>query len=164
MYKVVYSTEGLLYEQYESECDSRYNRRCIDNTIVGCSRCVGYCKYNGHSGFLTNELRKKHNCIEKQCIYYVEKPVKKSSLQLNIDLTSSVLSMAHKLMKNNEYTRVIRVESISLKTYNAYYVSITNECNFNEYTIQIKNELGVDVNFVNLQYDFDKCVKLLYNK
>lgn len=53
--------------------DSPHHRRCIDGKNTGCGNCVGYCKYNGHPGYLTKELRKKHDCIKKGCNYYVPK-------------------------------------------------------------------------------------------
>ena len=163
MYEMVYSTADSRYEQYEKQCRSKYDRRCIDNSITGCNRCVGYCQYAEHPGFLTEELRKQHNCIGKQCFHYVAKPKKKNAPQLIVvDLTSSILAVARKVMCQNEFARVLRVENIEFKKYNAYYVSITNECNFDRYSSQIKDELGVDVDFINLNYDFDKCVALLY--
>jgi len=163
MYDIIYSTADSRYEQYEKQCRSKYDRRCIDNSITGCNRCVGYCQYAEHPGFLTEELRKQHNCIGKQCFHYVAKPKKKNAPQLIVvDLTSSILAVARKVMCQNEFARVLRVENIEFKKYNAYYVSITNECNFDRYSSQIKDELGVDVDFINLNYDFDKCVALLY--
>ncbi len=61
------------YEAFEKRSGSLYNRRCIDGRITGCGNCVGYCKFEGHSGFLTKPLRKEHNCIFKACRYYVPK-------------------------------------------------------------------------------------------
>lgn len=49
----------------------KYNRRCIDGTVTGCGKCVGYCAFYEHTGFLTKELRKQHNCLKKGCRYYV---------------------------------------------------------------------------------------------
>ena len=161
MYETVYSTVESRYEQYEKQCRSKYDRRCIDNTVTGCNKCVGYCQYEEHPGFLTEKLRQEHNCIGKQCFHYVAKPKEKNTPQLIVDLTSSILSMVHQVMCQNEYARVIRVENAEFRKYNAYYVSITNECKFDRYSSQIKDELGVDVNFINLNYDFDKCVALL---
>jgi len=161
MYETVYSTAESLYERYEKQCHSKYNRRCIDNSVTGCNRCVGYCQYADHPGFLTEELRKRHNCIGKQCFHYVAKPRKKNTPQLIVDLTASILAMARQIMCQNEFARVLRVENTEFRKYSAYYVSITSECNFDEYSAQIKNELGVEVDFINLNYDFDKCVALL---
>lgn len=161
MYETVYSTADNRYEQYEKKCRSKYDRRCIDNSITGCNRCVGYCQYAEHPGFLTEELRKKHNCIGKRCFHYVAKPKKKNAPHLIVDLTTSILDVAQKAMCQNEFIRVLRVENTEFKKYNAYYVSITSECNFGGYATQIKQELGVEVDFINLNYDFDKCVALL---
>lgn len=161
MYETVYSTAESRYEQYEKQSHSKYNRRCIDNSVVGCSKCVGYCQYDVHPGFLTAELRKKHNCIGKQCFHYVAKQKKKHTPQLLIDLTSSVFAMVREVMGQNEFTRVIRVENAAYKKYNAFYVSITNDCDFDGYSTQLMSEHGIDVAFINLNYDFDKCVALL---
>lgn len=162
MYDTVYSTAESLYKQYEKQCHSKHERRCIDNSITGCNRCVGYCRYNEHPGFLTEKLRKQHNCIGKQCFHYVAKPKKENKPQLLVNRASSILSMVHQVMCQNEYARVIRVENTEFKRYNAYYVSITNECDFDRYSLQIKDKLDVNVDFINLNYDFDKCVALLF--
>ncbi len=51
----------------------KHIRHCIDGTKTGCGKCVGYCTYYEHTGFLTDSLRKKHNCLKKGCRYYVPK-------------------------------------------------------------------------------------------
>lgn len=72
------------YLHYEKKSGSKYNRRCIDGRITGCGNCVGYCQYAGHSGFLTKELRKEHNCIGKGCFYYLPK-IKQEKPKTDID-------------------------------------------------------------------------------
>ncbi len=52
---------------------SPHHRRCIDGRITGCGNCVGYCSFRDHPGYLTKDLRKKHDCIKKACNYYVPK-------------------------------------------------------------------------------------------
>ena len=56
-------------------------RKCIDGSVTGCGKCVGYCNYRGHPGYLTKELRRQHNCVKKSCRYYEskEKPVRSTS-------------------------------------------------------------------------------------
>ena len=159
MHETVYSTATSKYEFYERQSHSRYNRRCIDNSITGCNKCVGYCQYNEHPGFLTEKLREQHNCIEKQCFHYIAKPEKKKATQTLIDLSSPLF--ANKLMSCNECVRVIRVENAEFNRYTAFYVTITNECEFGKYTSQIEKEMGIEVVFVKLNYDFDTCVSLL---
>lgn len=65
--------------EYEKQHSGGYNRKTIDGKTVGCSRCVGYCRYDGHPGYLTAELRKKHNCCKKNCNYYISKPRRQRS-------------------------------------------------------------------------------------
>ena len=62
------------YAFYESKSPAVYSRRCIDGSVVGCSKCVGYCQCGEHPGFLTKEQRKQHDCIKKGCYHYLQKP------------------------------------------------------------------------------------------
>lgn len=71
------------------------------------------------------------------------------------------MTVVQKAMCQNEFVRVLRVKSTKFKKCTAYYVTISSECDFDGYAMQIKNELGVEVNFINLNYDFEKCVDLL---
>ena len=61
------------YEISERKTGMVYTRRCIYGKVTGCGNCVGFCRYYGHPGFLTKELRKQHNCLGKKCIYYIPK-------------------------------------------------------------------------------------------
>lgn len=67
---VVYSTGQRNYRSYENDQASPYNRRCINGQITGCGNCVGYCTFHEHPGYLTQKLRKEHDCIKKGCHYY----------------------------------------------------------------------------------------------
>lgn len=74
---LVYSSTGNEYHDYEVQTGDRFCLRCINGHRTSCGNCVGYCRYSGHEGFLTRELRKEHNCLGKQCDYYLPKPRKK---------------------------------------------------------------------------------------
>ena len=65
--------ESVTYYTFERQNSSPHQRRCIDGHITGCGKCVGYCRYHEHPGYLTKDLRKQHNCIKKSCYYYVPK-------------------------------------------------------------------------------------------
>ncbi len=159
----VYTTENNQYEHFEKLSPSSFTRRCIDNTITGSNKCVGYCQYSGHPGFLTDKQRKEHNCIGKQCYHYLPKPQKNKHLQKTIiDQSKTVLSTIRRLMLDNEGIRVLRVENHNINRYAAFYVTITNECELSSYETRVQRELGVEIDFVRLDYDFDKCVALLY--
>ena len=73
---VVFSCGGeqqTPYQQLEKQYGSGVNRRLINGVTTGCGKCVGFCKYQEHPGFLTKDLRREHNCIGKGCFYYVPK-------------------------------------------------------------------------------------------
>ena len=36
----------------------KQNRRCINGKITSCGRCVGYCSFQEHAGFLTREQQR----------------------------------------------------------------------------------------------------------
>ena len=67
---LVYSSTGNEYRNYEAQTGDRFRLRCINGHRTTCGNCVGYCRYSGH------ELRKEHNCLGKQCDYYLAKPRK----------------------------------------------------------------------------------------
>ena len=48
-------TDQYSYEYYDKRAD-KHARRCIDGSMTGKSKCVGYCTYTGHEGFLTEKL------------------------------------------------------------------------------------------------------------
>lgn len=67
----VYTDADFSYAAYNKPYrGNAHQRRCIDGKVTGCGNCVGYCTYSEHEGFLTRELRKKHDCIGKACFYY----------------------------------------------------------------------------------------------
>lgn len=71
MSSIVYSTGTETYDRFRSSAD--HVCRCINGTKTGENKCVGYCNYAGHPGYLTKKQRKEHNCIRKNCYYYEAK-------------------------------------------------------------------------------------------
>ena len=61
-----------MYERISSR-HSVHSRKSITGKYIGSSHCTGYCRFEGHSGFLTEKLEMQHHCHEKDCIYYVGK-------------------------------------------------------------------------------------------
>ena len=78
MDKIIYSTVENAYAEYEKRSPSAYTRKSITGKIVGSNKCVGYCMFYGHPGFLTKEQRAQHDCLNKECFYYVAKSKKRS--------------------------------------------------------------------------------------
>ncbi len=83
---IVFSCCGLTeIEQYlllEKREGVRHERRLINGKVTGCGNCVGYCRFEEHAGFLTREQRREHDCLGKQCRYYLGKPKKRERMTL----------------------------------------------------------------------------------
>ena len=161
MENIIYSSSVNVYAEYEKGSPSAYTRRSITGAVVGCSKCVGYCKYYGHPGFLTKEQRRQHDCLNKGCYYYIEKQKdRRPSSSAIMDRSPIILSQIQRMM-SEAAVNVIRVQGTGLQEYTAFYVTITNDYSFDECTVKLQRECGITVRFVKMDYDFDTCVNLL---
>ncbi len=163
MENIVYSTEKDLYTEIEKSLGSIHERRCIDNKITGSNKCLGYCMYKEHSGFLTKELMQKHDCIKKKCDYFVSKP-KHGSSKNKIDLSKSILNYLNNIELIPDGVRVLRVKSHTYGVYIAYYVTIANIEGFSVCEKSVYKEFGVEIIFEKLNYSFDNCVSIVYGR
>lgn len=148
-----------LYSYYDRKSRSRINRVCIDGRVTGCGKCVGYCQYIGHPGFLTKELRKQHNCINKNCYYYVSKPKREKT---RIESRSGVyLNEINCVLRPYEGMKVLGVdetnEGLLLR-----YVTITNCYPLDELSRLLTYKFGCSIIWKKLDYSFDVCAKLLF--
>lgn len=66
-------------------------RRSIDGVEVGSSRCVAFCRFDGHPCFLTEKQRREHDCLGKDCRYYLAKPDRQKEKVGDFDQSSAVL-------------------------------------------------------------------------
>ena len=82
MDRQLFFASATTYNTYESHKNTPHHRKCIDGKITGSGKCVGYCEFRDHPGYLTKELRRKHNCIKKGCNYYV--PKEKQDVPANV--------------------------------------------------------------------------------
>lgn len=159
MYEAVLTKENNLYAYYEGRSHSRINRICIDGRVTGCGKCVGYCQYSGHPGFLTRDLRKQHNCIGRGCYYYVSRPRKEKN---QIESQSGIyLNKVKHILQPYEGMKVLGVdetnEGLLLR-----YITITNSYSLEELTEMLEEKLGCDIIWERLNYNFDVCAKLLF--
>lgn len=151
------------YAYYNSRSKSKYNRRGIDGKIIGCSRCVGYCKYNMHPGFLTSEMRKVHRCIEKGCNYYLQKDrYTKHNKGVSEDCCALIENSARKQTAGLDGMRVMRVVRNSDSDYSVHYIAITNCYALESCAKKLSQLFGYSIRFKRLDYDFDTCVKLIF--
>lgn len=150
------------YAFYDSHSKSKYNRISIDGTVVGCSRCVGYCKYDMHPGFLTEKMRKVHHCIEKGCNYYLEKDkYEKKDRKVGNDYLLQIEKSAKEHTSELEGMRIMRVVKNNDAYISVHYVAITNQYFLDECSELLSRLYGCAIRFKRLDYDFDTCVKLI---
>ncbi len=69
-----------LYTSLEEQSGRKHERRCINGKITGSGQCVGYCLFQNHPGFLTEDLQKKHRCEIRDCRFFLPKPQKLRNL------------------------------------------------------------------------------------
>jgi hypothetical protein len=150
------------YQSYDSRHKSAHSRKCIDGTITGSSKCVGYCEYECHPGFLTEKLREKHRCLEKKCIYYI--PKQKNNVH-NIAKKDNdqehILALSASVTSNMEGMKVMRANRNKDGGWTIFYISIS-EYFFDAATRILEENTGSRVKFVNLEYRFDIAADLIF--
>jgi hypothetical protein len=155
-----------IYEEYEKAYGKKHNRKTISGKIVGSSKCVGFCKYSEHAGFLTQQNRKEHNCIGKRCNYYV--PKEKTNYTNNIiisapNYSNDILTLARALSKDDAIF-IAKVNRNSLFEYSIEFFSLTNENILDKYTKAIRDYFGVEIELKQKDYDYDVCIRLMLQK
>ena len=158
MYNTVFD-----YSYYDRKQNHTHNRRCIDGTVTGCGKCVGYCQFSEHSGFLTKQQRKEHNCIGKGCYYYLPKP-KTERTKSNIkSLTNEIIQKSSEVIADLEGIKIIRAEESTQGGWKLKYVTLTNDYSISDLERLISSVLGQKTVMQRLNYDFDIAAQLIYS-
>ncbi len=150
----------MSYERLEAKFGEGHNRRCIDGKITGCGKCVGYCQYKVHPGFLTEKHRREHHCVEHGCRYYVAKP-DRPKVRKEIASASRLMALTSKFCGKLEGLRVMRV----LEEKNEWvlnYVTLTNEYKLEDIAMLITQQWGEKVRFRRLDLDYETCAELIF--
>lgn len=133
-----------------------YNLRCIDGAIHGSSKCVGYCSYQGHSGFLTSDHVREHQCIEKGCYYHYTKPNVDKPRRAKEDDTL-VLKAATVATAEMEGLKVIRARQATKGLWTVYYVAIAQYILLPIEAV-LSQMMGCRVQMQQIHCDFDVAV------
>lgn len=158
MYSAVYD-----YSYYDGKQNHTHNRRCIDGTITSCGKCVGYCQFSEHRGFLTKEQRKEHNCIVKGCYYYLPKPKAGKTRSTIKNYTTEIIQKSSEVIANLEGIKIIRAEKSSQGGWKLKYVTLTNDYSISDLEKLISSVLGQRTVMQRLNYDFETTVQLIYS-
>lgn len=152
------------YAKYESRYSSVHRRMCINGKITGSCNCVGYCKYLEHPGFLTEELRKQHECIRKHCHYYIEKTKRKRDKSKDDETyIQKLINAANQIIKDYEGIKIVKANFDMVSGWILNYVTISSCYPIEKIANNISSLTGIKVQLKKLNYDFDICVKLIMN-
>ena len=148
------------YAYYDGLYSSPHHRRCIDGSITGSSKCVGYCEYSEHKGFLSEKLRNERNCIEKGCYYYLPKqqcqrPKTKDSRP------KEVISIASEVLSSIEGLKILRADK-SANGWILKYITISNSYSIGAFEKSISEAIGETVIMKDLNYGFEAAAKMLF--
>lgn len=152
--------EASLYREVENKTIKNFNLRCIDGSIHGCGKCVGYCSYDGHAGFLTAEMQKEHQCIAKGCFHHSPKPAAQKRLHDNSSLQKRILSIAQAATMAMEGLRVIRVVVESNANCVVYYATIA-EYDVSPVAKEITASTKCQATMKQIPCDFDVAIALV---
>ncbi len=151
------------YSYFDNKQKQIHNRRTIDGSITGCGKCVGYCQFSEHSGFLTKEQRKEHNCIGKGCHYYLSKPKTEKVKSSRKNTTNEIIQKSSKVISDLEGIKIIRAEEITQGGWKLKYVTLTNEYSIADLERLISSVLGQKAVMQRLNYDFEIAAQLIYS-
>ena len=159
----MYNQETTIdYITYDSRNKSAHNRSCIDGTITGSGNCIAYCEFGGHPGFLTEKLRSKHSCLEKECIYYLPKTRKSKRNNSNIDIEHErILAISKSATSDMAGMKVMSANREVDGVWTIYYISIA-EYFLDAVSQMVEERMGVKVAFVNLEYRFEFAAELIF--
>ena len=151
------------YSYFDNKQKQTHNRRTIDGTITSCGKCVGYCQFSEHSGFLTKEQRKEHNCIGKGCHYYLSKPKTEKVKSSRKNTTNEIIQKSSKVISDLEGIKIIRAEEITQGGWKLKYVTLTNDYSIVDLEKLISSVLGQKAVMQRLNYDFEIAAQLIYS-
>ena len=155
-----FSTRTQNYEQLEARFGNGHNRRLINGKTTGCGNCVGYCRFAGHPGFINDRQRNAHQCVARDCLYYVAKPVRIRNIPAQKSLSNQLMALAKEAVSGMEGLRVLRVARDEA-AWLLKYVTISNEYSLESIETNLTRNCGVPVHFQRMDYDFDLCAKLI---
>lgn len=160
MATISYSGAYEEYRKAEERFGNGHNRKCIDGRITGCSKCVGFCNFSGHPGFLTAAQRAKHNCVGHCCNYYLPKPERINPMKQISDPAKVLFGMIREAVSDMEGLRVTRLRNVN-GSWIANYVTLSNDYQLETIEKIVKQQSGFNFRFQRLNLDFDTCVQIV---
>lgn len=150
------------------------NRRCIDGRITGKGKCVGYCLYEEHPGYLTAKLRSRHECEARQCRHFLPKirETEMSSgqnpfrgLMEAADRTvEEIYRQACRMSRKMEGLVFLKAGMTAYGSAELTYVSISDAYPVGKIAEEISKNTGWEVNLSRRDCSWDESVRIVREK
>ena len=160
----VYQTESY-YPIYDKKYQDVRFRPCIDGSSTSRSKCIGYCEFPDHPGFLTERLRVQHECEEIGCVYYQPKPPKppRDKVQRIVIETrhNEVMELAVAETAKLEGLKVMGVSEEQSGVWQISYIAIANY-SLDTIKKRMEDKIGEKIVFCVLPYQYDAAVAVIF--
>lgn len=156
--------ERSLYQEMAEKTARNFNLRCIDGALHGQSKCVGFCAYEYHSGFLTAKQEHEHRCRERNCIHHHPKPfVKRCRKNAERARKAEIITAAKEATAELEGLLVLRAAKEGDNSWTVWYTAIAGY-DLVKTEEQLCEKLGCSVHMRPLCCDFDTATALVSKK
>lgn len=156
--------ERSLYQEMAAKTARSFNLRCIDGTLHGQSKCVGFCAYEYHRGFLTVQQERAHQCRERSCIHHHPKPpAKRRGKDTERARTEEIMTAAEAATAEQEGLLVLRAAKEGDNSWTVWYTAIAGY-DLAKTEEQLCKKLGCAVHMRPLCCDFDTAAALVLKK
>ncbi len=153
--------EVSVYREMADRTVRGFNLRCIDGTLHGQNKCVGFCTYEQHPGFLTARQERKHQCHGKACFYHHSKPViQRNRRDESLAKQAEVMAAAQAATAELEGLRVLRAVRESDGSWTVWYATIARY-DLSGIQAQIHKVTQCQASMKQLRCDFDTAVALV---
>ncbi len=153
--------EASVYREMADRTARGFNLRCMDGTLRGRSKCVGFCAYEQHPGFLTARQEREHQCHEKGCFYHHAKPaVQRNRRDENRVKQAEIMAAARAATARMEGLRVLRAAQEPDGGWTVWYAAISGY-DLSEVEERLRKETECRISMKPLRCDFDTAAALV---
>ncbi len=160
-----YLNNQVDYRVIDKRFGSVTNKRCIDGRITGSNKCIGFCNYADHPGYVTSEIAQKHMCFEKGCGYFIQKTRELvcAPQKENGDIYSKIVESVYEQCNAFEGMKIIN-HKISGNKIVFYYVTISKEYRFDMIVQSFDKALfGLEIEFRVVPCEYTDAVNIIFD-
>ena len=161
MTDIIYTSTPNKYDEYIDSLSINHTVKTIDGRKASSSKCIGYCSYHGHPGFITKEQRMHHNCTKNQCDYYIAKSARNNHEQSFDTTENQIMHLVKEETSDIQGVKALRTTKTNNNTYIVFFVTITNDYSFESCILAAYKTFGVSIIFYKLDYDYEKSAAII---